>query len=76
MFLVGHKWALFLDLHSNCISLSVLVVFWLLSCNWIFNLCQKRKEKHRHQHCCIARKAHVKKRLKFVIIGVSLGGET
>lgn len=31
--------------HSGCASLSVLVVFWLLSCNWNFKLWQKRKEK-------------------------------
>lgn len=42
---IGHGLALFLDFHMVSAGLPTLVVFWVLSCNQIFNLCQKKKEK-------------------------------
>ena len=35
-------WALFLGFHSGCVGSPGLVVFWVISWNWIFSLCQKK----------------------------------
>ena len=39
---IGCKWTLFLDFHSGCVGSPRLVVFWVPSCNWFFNLCPKK----------------------------------